>query len=789
MPRIGGEGNRNATLAIVGEKPGRDEVAQNRPFVGPSGRELSDLLTRNGVDRNQVYITNAVKNVENFSNPTHDEIRKEQLSLYRELEKLPNLTCIVPMGGVALSSLSNFHFTDPLKRRGSILKSFIGKKMVSTLHPSFYMRGEWRYKPIVRFDIARALEETLSNKYTLPERTFHINPTFPEVVAWTKHLLDQPFISFDIELFRNRGISCLAFSCDDKEAFCIPFSHNDRSHYWDEPAAEVAIWRMVQQILDQKKTLYVTQNGLFDCWHLWRHGVETPYMAKGLDTLYMHRLRAPDLPHDLGFLTSIYTREPYYKDESGKWDSGIPVPDKQFWIYNCKDAAVTLEIANELSKELESHQLLDYYRAEMQPQWDVLLDMQKKGIRVDLETLRSMRTRLSLELTIKEELLKRELGWLPNTRSFVDMGKFYNQLGIRPSTTPTGRPKSDEESLQMYASRHPKARETLENILEINERRTIQSGFLNLVTDRNGFYHASYSLSKAKTGRLASEGDEAGGPQLQNIPKPTRTIFIPDSPSHEFTGGDLARAEAMVVAWDAQDNILMEAFLTGKDVHRVRAAIIYRNWNESGLPPDDLLASIKIVCDKCRAEGEKDCKHSERQVAKQSGHAFAYKMGVRKYCMLRRQDGIFVNEAEATRIKDRCVSPAIRRWHDRVYRDLTRRPWLSNPFGRRREFYGLLDEEMHRAALSWIAQSTVGSVTSRAMIELYRDFEKNYPETTRPRIVTQTHDSLLINHLRSDRAQVSHSMTLAFNQPMTIHGEQLLIPLELQYGNSWGTLK
>jgi hypothetical protein len=79
-------------------------------------------------------------------------------------------------------------------------------------------------------------------------------------------------------------------------------------------------------------------------------------MTNGFDTFSAHSLLAPDLPHDLGFLVSIYTDEEYYKDESGRAGAGYGnVSEDQFWTYNCKDAALTLECAYGIQADLKEH--------------------------------------------------------------------------------------------------------------------------------------------------------------------------------------------------------------------------------------------------------------------------------------------------------------------------------------------------------------------------------------------------------------------------------------------------
>src|ERR671939_1934654 len=56
-----GEGLKRARLMFVGEMPGDKEDRAGKPFVGPAGRELDKALEAAGIERDEVYVTNAVK--------------------------------------------------------------------------------------------------------------------------------------------------------------------------------------------------------------------------------------------------------------------------------------------------------------------------------------------------------------------------------------------------------------------------------------------------------------------------------------------------------------------------------------------------------------------------------------------------------------------------------------------------------------------------------------------------------------------------------------------------------
>src|SRR5215469_9395425 len=180
---VGSEGPRTAKLAVVAEKPSWDERTQGRPLVGLTGKMLRNYLNRAGLDAGHieyrkvkyqdgeilepymtfatnVYLTNAVKTVDYIGNPSEREIKNEQLALYRELEGLPNLNCILALGQIALIALSNFNYNDITHRRGSVIQSFIRRKMVPTFHTSYIQRGNWEMGPVVQFDINRAVAQS-----------------------------------------------------------------------------------------------------------------------------------------------------------------------------------------------------------------------------------------------------------------------------------------------------------------------------------------------------------------------------------------------------------------------------------------------------------------------------------------------------------------------------------------------------------------------------------------------------------------------------------------------------
>jgi uracil-DNA glycosylase family 4 len=887
---VGPEGPREARLAVVAEKPAIDEIRLGRPLVGTSGSRLRHHLHSAGLDAGssqyslagqplalskEVYLTNAVQNFDDpRANPTDAEIIREQPRLYRELCSMPNLNCVLALGASALTSVSNFQYRDISNRRGSRLLAPFKTKYIPTFHPAYYMRGEWRFSPVVQFDIDRAVREAQFPELRKKERKWNIRPTLKDALSWLDTIAQSksPYISFDIETSQGRNnswfITCIAFSTTPEEAYCIPITRKDRSPYWPDVSTESLIWRKIASVLNLSHKRYITQNGLaFDCWQLYKHGVRTPHMANGFDTFSAHSLLAPDLPHDLGFIVSIYTDEEYYKDESGRGQAGWgQVTENEFWSYNCKDAALTLESALGMMQDLRELGMYDHYMTEIQSQWDAVMAMQIGGLRIDVPELIKTRKSVREGIALHESKLKELLGWVPNTKSPIQMAKIFDQFHVVVARTKkTNRPKMGKEDLLNYAHRYPLIRPVLTECMEVTQRRTIQSNFLDLALDRDDKYHPVYRLNGTKTGRYASEGADEGGPQGQNWPHHLLNIVVPDrwrdvgsdnvlhddrrgshrnvahtetaqrgrhslhdiqeremeldterrakhreelyklpsigqrddlsmsrtspEPGNELTNADLKQAEAMIVAWDAGDPFLIEAFKSGKDIHRIRGCVIFRGWDSQlGIPTEDLIKSIKTVCNKCASDGQDDCSHSERFLSKTSGHAFTYKMGPRKFVnRILPPAGVFISESEGKRIRDAVVTRHILNWHDRTEQELRKSRWLTNLLGRKREFYGILDMggDLLREALSWKAQSVVGVIAGRAVTRLHKSLRSI---GNGARLLTQKHDSVLVSHSVVDRERVVAALQEAFYCPINAHGRILNIPLEIASGPNWRDL-
>jgi uracil-DNA glycosylase len=142
-----GEGPRSAEVIMVGEQPGDREDLAGKPFVGPAGRLLSESLEEAGIDRREVYVTNAVKHFKFerrgkrriHRRPAAEEIAACRPWLDAELEAVKP-KALVALGATAAQALFGRSFR-VTKERGRPVDSELAGVAMATVHPSSILRA------------------------------------------------------------------------------------------------------------------------------------------------------------------------------------------------------------------------------------------------------------------------------------------------------------------------------------------------------------------------------------------------------------------------------------------------------------------------------------------------------------------------------------------------------------------------------------------------------------------------------------------------------------------------
>ena len=334
-------------IAIVGECPSDADCKGDEPFLGQSGRLLSDMLHEARIIRRDCYITHVFLEKPPYGDINNWCVKKKEadeqwkelgnagkypfksigsgkyiapphlVSLNRLRQELieinPNV--ILCLGATALWALTGASGIN--KNRGTVVEVDLGGtrsfKIIPTFHPTYVLR-KWDGRPIVIADMMKTKAESHSPKIHRPKRELWLEPSIEDMEDfWVHHLAREPDIAWDIETIPKAGIiTCIGFGTKT-HAICIPFydARKENGSYWDNPKDEVHAWNMIQAWLSGNARK-ITQNGVYDMQWVWKkHG----FFPRGEleDTQLMHHSMYPEMKKDLGTLGSLYTNEIAWK--------------------------------------------------------------------------------------------------------------------------------------------------------------------------------------------------------------------------------------------------------------------------------------------------------------------------------------------------------------------------------------------------------------------------------------------------------------------------------------------
>ncbi len=801
---------------MVGEAPGATEMLTGVPFSGGAGDMLTRVCDRAGIDRRQCFITNVCHiqpqgSVKNdfawfFTAEGMPHLQAGILQLMADLAEIkPNL--VIAFGAVPMyfltkkGTFSRNGISGIDKWRGSILESVLipGLKVIPTFHPAFLLRS-YDHKAVVEFDLLRCAGDASFPDLRIPERQLILNPKGSDRYRVMEEMLAAPELALDIESYEaddgSIRLACCGFSDRPGRALVI---HN----YSDQDRRDIA--RLAESDIDK-----VMQNGTFDVTVLSANGIEVKGFGeriytngiltsvRGWDTMLAHHSLYTEsaggedeysnlkkgggkskstaaLKKGLAFLNSIYTRQPYYKDDGKVWRETGDL--QMFWRYNALDAAVTKEIQELQRVELRSFGVEGVFRHEMS-QLRPLMECTRRGIPVDTKAFAALRAEVEGEAAKFQLVLDTLAGRPINVQSNGingDMGKLiYGDLGLpQKLNKDTKRPTLNKDAIIELAAKykHP----VLLTILAIRERRTIRQTFLgDDIVDYDGRTRTSYDPTGTRTGRLASRAPIIGkGTNHQNWPDKVRRLCVAE-PGRVFIQPDYSQAEARVVAYLAREEALIELLEDPtKDIHRFNASRVYG----------------------CL---ESEVSYEMRFCAKRGTHSANYGVGAEKTMMVINQDakdtwgkpgtGITVDLNTARQIVEGyfALYPRIKTqyWAD-VVSQLKRDRTLTGVFGRKRTFFGRWDGgdegKFLNAAYSYIPQNAVGELCTMAMVLI----EDRVREAT---VLGNVHDSILVTCEDDPNTveRVIAAMAEAMHIPLTIHGRTFYIPTEFAVGYNWG---
>lgn len=805
------DGPLDADICFIGEAPGPEEDAVGKPFIGSSGQFLSRIFGSVGIIRKEVLLTNvfAQRPPDNKVNYFFQDAKNTRLTWEGE-EHVENLRrwlirrkeegevkLLVALGAIPMRILTGKKRID--KWRGSVLPCTLveGFKVYCTYHPSFVLRalneqgesitGEKKKRqinayPLFNHDLHRIVEQSTFPEIRNPERTFEINLAYEDILERLNVLAEtdkETFLAVDIETLPSESgpmIWCIGFSDHPQRAFVVPILRQ-RFFAWDEEE-EAELWIAISKVLLNPKIRKIFQGGGYDLSILGRqYGLR---VADGTyeDTMLCHHASYPTIRKGLEVLTSIYTWEPYYKDEGKVGLGGSRAGDQAEFQYNAKDCCVTREIFPITLRNARELGTLEGYNRTTSI-YPSLLGMMIRGVKIDTKKKETLGHEFTEKAAYHQEEVNRLAGVDYNLNSSDQKKKLlYGQLGLPIQyNRKTGKATTDKDALQKLRRRKPDIK-ILEHIIEYQRFAKLASTYTSMEVDTDGRVRTSYS--HISTWRLNSSESHFGkGGNLQNIPKKKeegkmiRSLFIPDE-GLEMISCDLSQAEARVVAWEAENLPMIKMFKEGElDVHWEKTKEIFTLGELSYLPEEIIEWETE------------EFKMSElRDMGKTVKHATNYDMGPYRLQSILALQGVFLDFATCKTLLERAkaADPFLATWKQGIRDTIRSTRVLVSSFGRRREFSGRINDNLFRAAYAFSPQNTVGEILQVAIQNIWNEMEEC-------EVLLNVHDEVVVQSKPEDREVVMKGLKKRMEIPLNIHGRELIIPCDFKVGKSWGEME
>ena len=574
-------------------------------------------------------------------------------------------------------------------------------------------------------------------------------------------LLQQPKISFDTETTSTDAnmaeLVGLSFAIKPGEGYYIPLPA--------ERAITQSILEEFRAVLENESILKIGQNIKYDMLVLKWYNVQLK--GKLFDTMLAHYLIDPDTRHNMDVLAENYLGYTPISittliGAKGKNQGNMrDVPVEQVVDYAAEDADVTLQLANVFEPMLKERNAVQLAEEVENPLIFVLADIEKEGVKIDIETLNAYSIELQHEITKAEQSVYEKAGLKFNLASPKQLGEvLFDHLKLDPKAkkTKTGQYQTGEEVLSLLANKS----DIVKDILDFRQLQKLKSTYVDalplLVNPKTGRVHTSYNQAVAATGRLSSNN-----PNLQNIPirtergREVRKAFIARDENHVLLSADYSQIELRIIAEISKEENMLEAFNKGIDIHTATAAKVY---------------GIAI----------EEVDSTQRRNAKAVNFGIIYgqsAFGLSQNLNIPRKEAAEIIEQYFTQY------PGIKRYMSDTMNFARENGFVETIMGRRRYLRDINSANQvvrgfaERNAINAPIQGSAADLIKIAMINIHKDMKA---QNLASKMTMQVHDELVFDVLKTEveqmKAIISHRMKTAIKT-------QVPIEIEIGEGVNW----
>ncbi|MBQ8003496.1 MAG: DNA polymerase I [Oscillospiraceae bacterium] len=403
-------------------------------------------------------------------------------------------------------------------------------------------------------------------------------------------------------------------------------------------------------------------------------------------------------------------------------------------LISCAEALVYIE--EEMRRRLvETGAESLYFDIEL-PFTDVLIDMERTGIRVDGKELSRFGDALSEQILVLEKAIYECAGEEFNILSPKQLGEvLFEKLGIPPvKKTKTGY-STDADVLEKLRNKHDIIPLILEYRKYTKLKSTYADGLLRFISERDGRIRTTFQQTVTATGRLSSTD-----PNLQNIPirselgGEVRRMFVPTDETRCFIDADYSQIELRVLAHITGDEEMCRAFREGEDIHTQTASQVF------GVPVNEVTSEM-------------------RRVSKAVNFGIVY--GISEFSLA---EDIGVSRAEAKRYIEAYLEhySGVREYMKKIVEDARRDGYVTTMFARRRYIPEITSKNFNirsfgeRVALNAPIQGTAADIIKIAMLRTHR---RLFESGLSAKLLLQVHDELIVEASREDAEKAAKILT------------------------------
>ena len=718
-------------LSIMGD--GSDNIPGVKG-VGP--KTASKLIKQFG------SVQKILDNISEISNLRIQNLIKDQKEMIELSNKLVELDSDVPIGiDIDKMSINEIDFS-------RISDDLIGFEMPNILNSLKVEIGD------------NVLDNSIDNFEKVASK-YSLILTSENLSRLIEELSKQKIISFDLETTNldplKADIVGIALSFANNEAYYIPILFPDTIDEYDLSLDYVI--KELRMIFENHDIGFVGQNIKYDCIILNRFGISVKNIF--FDTMVAAHLINPiKNTYSINDLSIEYLNYRKINIESLIGDKANQINMSEVAVskitdYACEDADIALQLYQRLSQELNDKSLIELFNKVELPFIKVLIELEINGLFVDIDMLKELSSKISIEIQGILKLVYENVGREFNVNSPKQLAEvLFDEIGLKE----VRKRSTAVEVLEVLKQYHPLP-ETILRFRHLNKLKTTYlDGIPKFLNNKTGRVHSSFNQTVASTGRLSSTK-----PNFQNIPirtdagKEIRKAFKAQNNNWKLISADYSQIELRIMAHFSKEPALLEAFSNNEDVHKRTAALVY------DLP-------IELVTSE------------QRRQAKIVNYGIMYGAGP-----FRMSQELGISMKNAKKIIDNYFNTykSIKSYIDRNIDKAKEIGYVKTYFGRKRSTVNLNSSNANivnaekRAAVNMPIQGTAAELIKIAMIDISNTINSN---NLKSRMVLQVHDELLFEIHPSEEKEMTNIIIDKMENSIDLD-----VPLKVDFkiGENW----